>query len=131
MSEVSRTAEVLRRVSNFLRTLSDDQIEDLIAGRVNLTLAPEPGRRRQRSKVDTPDVSMIQAELQSRMSREEGMEYLESLSLTRPSLQAIAAAMDLPTPRGDSVARLKERILEATIGYRLRSEAIRSRDSSS
>lgn len=129
MSDIETATAVLRQVSNFLRTLRDDQVEDLIAGRVNLTLTAPASKRVQRSKLDTPDVAKIQSELRSLNSREEGMKYLDSLSLTRVSLSNIATAMDLPTPRGDSVARLKERIVEATIGYRLRSEAIRSRES--
>jgi len=128
--EIDRAAEVLRRVSNFLMTLTDDQVDDLIAGQVRITLTPG-SRKKSHSRplsIAGSDVSRIRAELQSKATREEGITFLDSLVLTRESLRVIAVALDLPTPRTDTVAKLKDRIIDATIGYRLRSDAIRSRD---
>lgn len=128
--EIEKTTEVLRRVSNFLRTLTDDQVDDLITGKVRLTLTGNPASKAHDSKRSRvkPDVARIRQELMSMQTREEGTAFLDSLALTRYSLQEIAVAMDLPVPRTDTVERLKDRIVEATIGYRLRSNAIRSAD---
>lgn len=128
--EIDKTAEVLRRISNFLRTLTDDQIDDLITGKIKLTLTVNPERRARSPKSSRakPDVTRIRQELMGMQTREEGTALLDSLSLTRYSLQEIAVAMDLPAPKTDTVDRLKDRIVEATIGYRLRSNAIRSAD---
>ncbi len=128
MSDIEKAAQVLLRVSNFLRSLTEEQIDDLITGQVSLTLTPQPAKRRQRKRLDAAEIERIRTELQAKSSRETGMEYLENLSLTREALREIAGALDLPTPRDDTIARLKDRVIEATIGYRLRSDAIRSRD---
>ena len=128
MSNIEKTAQILLRVSNFLRSLTEEQIDDLITGQVSLTLTSQPAKRRQRKRLDAAEIERIRTELQAKSSREAGMEYLESLSLTREALREIAGALDLPMPRDDTIARLKDRVIEATIGYRLRSDAIRSRD---
>ncbi len=127
MGEQEKTAEVLRRVSLFLRTLTDGQVDDLITGRarINLvTIAASKSTTKARG-IKELDIHRLREELGNKSTREEGMTVLENLSLTRESLRRVAAAMDLPTPRTDTVARLKERIVEATIGYKLRSKAIR------
>jgi hypothetical protein len=128
MSDIEKAAQVLLRVSNFLRSLTEEQIDDLMTGRVSLTLTSQPAKRRQRKRLSVTEIERVRTELQTRSSREAGIEYLDNLSLTKETLREIASALDLPTPRDDTIARLKDRIVEATIGYRLRSDAIRSRD---
>lgn len=128
--DVDRSAEILRRVSNFLRTLTEAQIDDLIEGRVKITLTGNP-RRAQSAKARSSseeDIERIINELTSKSTRAEGIALLDSLGLTRTSLRDIALAMKLPVPRTDTVDDLKDRIVEATIGYRLRSDAIREPD---
>jgi len=53
---------------------------------------------------------------------------LLELAPLRAELKALATDMDLPVPKSDTVGRLRDRIVEATIGFRLRSQAIRSVD---
>lgn len=130
MPEAIKSTEVLRKIADFLRTLTDDQIDDVITGKVKLTLTSSRDKRvsvKPRS-IDESDIIHIREELVSKHTREEGIALLDNLELTRESLKDIAVAMDLPTPKTDTVSRLKDRIVEATIGYRLRSNAIRSRD---
>ena len=129
MAEMEKTAEVLRKISSFLRTLTDDQVDDLITGQVKLTLTENPRRKPYSSRTSDakPDINRLRQDLESKATREEGIALLDDLALTRESLRSIASALDLPTPRTDTVARLKDRIVDATIGYRLRSDAIRSR----
>lgn len=130
MTEIDKTTEVLRRISNFLRSLTDEQIEDLITGKVRLTLTASPGSGRSSKRVGGQklDLANIREELANKQTREEGFDLLNELALSRSSLQEIAVAMDLPTPKTDTVERLKDRIVDAAIGYRLRSNAIRSVD---
>jgi hypothetical protein len=128
LREQERAAEVVRRVAIFLRTLTDKDIDDLVAGRVRLTLAAPPAKRSTPRTVEKIDIEALRRELSTKATREDGMSLLDSLGLTRESLRQVAATLDIPTPKTDTVARLKDRIIEATIGYRLRSEAIRNTD---
>jgi hypothetical protein len=58
-------------------------------------------------------------------TREEGVAYLAGLDLNRDDLRRLVAALDLPATRSDNTDRLRARVAEALIGYRLRSQAIR------
>ena len=61
-------------------------------------------------------------------SRDEAMDLLIGSGHTRPDLVAVARALEAPSQKGDTVQRLRERIVEAAVGYRLRSQAIRGVD---
>lgn len=130
MWEQEKAAEVLRKVATFLRGLTEDEIDDLLAGRTRLTLVGRSTRKPVSRTSVTPelDVDALRRELTAKATREEGMSLLNSLSPTRETLRQIASAIDIPAPKTDTVERLKERIIEATIGYRLRSQAIRNSD---
>ncbi|MFB6956624.1 hypothetical protein ACFCYB_06180 [Streptomyces sp. NPDC056309] len=121
------SVEVLKQVSSLLRRLTPEDIENLIAGRARLTCEeiPRKGAIRKTTAPDIPDPEEVKAALSALDSREEGLAYLEELGLNRQKLRLLASAFDLPVPRSDTVERIKDRLVEATIGYRISSEAIR------
>lgn len=59
-------------------------------------------------------------------TREEGESYLLSLDLKRKDLEAVAKTLDLPFSKKDTIVKIREKIIEGTIGYRLSSNAILS-----
>ncbi len=125
-------AAVLARIATFIRSLSPSQIDGLVRGEMRLALVDKDELIRSRShrfQASLPDPELIRQTLSQLTTREEGLAYLSSLELTKPSLERLAAAFDLPVRKTDTVEKLKDRIVEATIGYRLRSEAIRGEES--
>lgn len=56
--------------------------------------------------------------------KEKGKAYLESLNLRKVQYEKILKELDSPFDKKDSIARLISKIIEATIGFRLRSQAI-------
>jgi hypothetical protein len=132
VDEASQRAAIalMRQIGSLLRSLSPEEIDDLASGRARITIEQKSrasGASRRVSQ-EMPDPDLVRSRLSALPSREEGRAYLDSLKLNRPSLRRLALALDLPVPRTDSVERIKDRIVEGTIGYRLRSEAIRGRD---
>lgn len=121
------SAEILKQVSSLLRRLTPEDIENLIAGRARLTCEaiPRKGAIRKTAAPDIPDPGEVKAALSALHSREEGLIYLDELGLNREKLRLLASAFDLPVPRSDTVDKIKGRLVEATIGYRISSEAIR------
>ncbi|MGA5817223.1 hypothetical protein ACPC54_05095 [Kitasatospora sp. NPDC094028] len=118
---------MLEQVGAFLQSLSPEQVEDLLAGRARIALVKRPAPRETKPPSGAPgvDLDRLRAELSAATSREAGEEHLESRKLTRTDLQALARALDIPVRKGDNMSAIKEGIVEATIGYRLRSGAIR------
>ncbi len=128
---VDALTTVLLSVVDVLRTWSDEDLTAFLAGDRELTVRrrSRPSRQRSRDKELTPaKVQDVRAAFAAMNTREEGIEYLDQMALSRDSLRALVAALDLPANRSDNMEGLRNRIVEALIGYRLRSRAIRGQD---
>lgn len=62
--------------------------------------------------------------LNSMQSREEAYSYMSSSDLKKADLEAICKQLDLPFTKKENIKALLEKIIEGTVGYKLRSQAI-------
>ncbi|WP_162602813.1 hypothetical protein [Streptomyces sp. CS090A] len=122
-----QAGQVLEKVGVFLRSLSPGQVDDLLAGRCRIALVKrqEPRDSKSSTSISSADLDRLREDLINASSREVGEDYIENQKLSRADLQALARALDIPVRKGDNMNAIKEGIVEATIGYRLRSGAIR------
>lgn len=121
---------ILRQIVEGVQRLSDQDIEAVMDGRARLSISVEMAatsrpRRAKGTAESKVEPSVIREALASMTSREQGAQYLLTAAPTKTALQRVARCLDLPVQRGETVDRLREKIIEATIGYRLRSQAIR------
>lgn len=121
---------LLQKVLRFVADLPEEDLVALVAGRKKLQLAQgsQKGAKKTGQTSKQRDYVEISVALSALTSREEGEELLADLSLNKAELQKLAAKLDLPVMRDDSVQRLRSKIIETTIGYRLRSRAILGQD---
>jgi hypothetical protein len=127
-SEGEATRLVVQHLARFIGKLSTEELMDLASRRARLTLEyPEQrGKGRARRKDLTPaDRDEILTRMAGMGDRSEGHEYLASLNLSRASLLSLAKQLEVPVQKSDNVERLRDRIVEGSIGYRLRSQAVR------
>jgi hypothetical protein len=135
MGQKEIIAKLLRRLSETLERASPGDIEELLSGQAALVISKanlsgrnsgkrESGgqRREQRSK---KQLGGIVVELRQLESREEGSRLLGRAQLTKKELEELARLMDLPVSREDDAERLRQKIVEESIGARLNSQAIR------
>lgn len=118
-------ASALRRLAAALERMSDEDI-----ARLN-----EPGteieikvlRRRSRDEL-APEVRLdltdIVAKLTGAASRSDASKFLDNSFGTKKALEQIARHLDVVVSKQDKVETLRDKIIEATVGARLRSEAI-------
>ena len=66
--------------------------------------------------------------LNSMQSREEASSYFSTNDLKRVDLEAICKQLDLPFTKKENMKTLQEKIIEGTVGYKLRSQAIQNRN---
>jgi hypothetical protein len=71
------------------------------------------------------DLSELAEKLHALSSREDGLSTLASMSLTKTELEKLGRIIGVPIMKSDNMERLQEKIIEASIGSRLSSEAIR------
>lgn len=57
-------------------------------------------------------------------SREEASSYFSTNDLKRADLETICKQLDLPFTKKENMKILQEKIIEGTVGYKLRSQAI-------
>lgn len=127
---------LFRSIVAALGKLSDQEIADLMAERKTLllTVVDKPGKRlktQDDAKVDARiDIKECVEKLNQMQSREEGVRYLESFGLRKNELIAIANEAKAYVSGKEKTGEIIEKIINSTIGYRLRSQAIQGFDRS-
>ena len=118
-------ASALRRLAAALERMTDEEL-----ARLN-----EPGTEieikilRRRAKDDVApelrlDLPGIVEKLTASMSRTDAAKFLDEGFGTKKALEQIARHLDVAVLKQDKVEMLRDKIIEATVGARLRSEAI-------
>lgn len=120
----------LQRVIAALNRLTEEEIKKLLdeSYEVEIRLV----RRRQKDDVAPNSMEMIDLQtlvlkLTAFGNREEATEFLAATFETKKPLEQIARFLDIPIIKQDKVETLREKIIEATAGARLRSEAIKGK----
>jgi len=130
-------AKLLRRIAEALERSSPSDVAGLLAGRASVVISPGSAggrrnegqqfhreKRRQRS---AKDLAGLGAQLKQLESRDDGVRLLMRAQLTKLELEDLARLMDLPVLKEDDVDRLRQKIIQASIGARLNSQAITGR----
>jgi hypothetical protein len=135
MSPKEVIAKLLRRLSETLERASPGDVEELLSGQAALVISKANRGSRNSGKGDSsrerreqPNMKRlggIVVELRRLESRDEGSGLLARAQLTKKELEDLARLMDLPVSREDDAERLKQKIVEESIGARLNSQAIR------
>lgn len=85
-------------------------------------------RRRSKESTEelfTLDLNKLVEDLTGFSSRNEASEFLSKTASTKKVLEKIARHLDIPIFKQDNADILREKIIEATAGARIRSEAIK------
>lgn len=119
-------ASALRRLAMALEQMSDDELSKLNDPSCDIEIRVI--RRRSKEEVSPEalgDLNDIVAKLTMFSSRAEASQFMEATFETKKTLDRIARHLDVPVLKQDKVETLRDKIIEATVGARLRSEAIK------
>jgi len=122
--------DILRRLADYVDQCQDKDLVSIVQRAISPADAVETKVRswdRSESCIEPSDVQSIYEELRTLPSREAGHVLLREKVRTKAALEAIARSLQLPMQREDTVDRLRTKIVEHTIGARLRSDAIQGR----
>lgn len=121
--------KVLADVSRELGSLSDDEIQKLAEDgySVSVKVVRERQRSTQPDEFPQEEMAQIVKDLEQAETREDGLQVLEDSARTRKGLELIAKHLDVSVLKQDKVEYIREKIVEATIGARLRSQAIQGK----
>lgn len=120
--------ELIESFSSFLKTLSSNDINDLYNGKKELSFQIlEKSSTTNNPRVLSFDEFTAQSiinELNILNDRQKGELILKAKCNNRFDYEKIASMLDIPFQKKDTIDRILEKIIEGTIGFRLRSQAI-------
>jgi hypothetical protein len=114
---------VLRLLTDIVKKLKADQLDQLVEGKAELTFVP-PGAA---VVFPGPDASEVRARLATAASRQDATQFLASLKLKRADLVSLAKQLDIAVLSKDTIPVIQRKIIEGTVGVREDHSAIRDR----
>jgi hypothetical protein len=123
--EGAETARVLRALAALVEKSSSEEIAALLKGQASLSRIQKAHTHRADPDAPPPDLLALAERLKSLNTREEGESLLASMSLARRDLEGLGKLLKVSILKTDNMNRLIDKIIEASIGSRLNSLAIR------
>ncbi|WP_027343053.1 hypothetical protein [Hamadaea tsunoensis] len=135
MSDVAdRSSELLLRVAEFLKKLSPDKVDELLAGEARLEIVPKgariagPAAARPAAKAVAPvDAAQIGADLAKLDDRAAAARMIDDLKLKKPQIVALAQDLGVPVKASATAAAIRDAIVAQKVGSRLVDDAIMGR----
>lgn len=134
-SSHSETAKLFRILAKLLEktdaeTLANFLLNELDAKKLNTLKKKTENVQTTFSsvlEVSAPNLNLIADSLKKSSSRDEGYTLIQQNKLNRKSLEGLGRILGTPILKTDNMERLTAKIVEASIGARLSSEAIRGK----
>ena len=119
----------IEKFISYLDKLSDNELYKLNNGiaTIQYNLVDEKkgnDKELKDAKISNIDPDEIINALEKLSTRESGEEYLKNKLITRLDYEAVVKKLDIPYNKKDNINKLRDKIIEGTIGFRLRSQAI-------
>lgn len=116
----------MERFLAFLNKLPQTVVKNIENGekRIEINVVSSSQEPSEPIKQNSIVVSESISHLNSMQSREEAYSFISSSDLKKTDLEAICRSLDLPFTKKENIKALQEKIIEGTIGYKLRSQAI-------
>lgn len=117
---------VFRRLTEALDSLTEDELKKLSDPQFSVEIRAIRRRSRDEPGLLIPDSSAEEAValLTLLPNRQDAQAFLDAKYPSKKALELIARKLDIPIIRQDKVEDLRDKIVEATVGARIRSQAI-------
>ena len=120
---------LLRDFAREIQAMDDSQIERILAGELRIEVrVPEKSAAKtpeEKAQCSDHEIDLLRQALQRADSREQAGVLIDQYLHSKADMIRFARILDIPAPQKTSSKNLKNRLVEATVGYRLRSAAIR------
>ncbi len=121
-------AAVLRKVADAIKNLDARDWGSVVEGNfkleISVPLARESHPESEAGALSESDLADIARMLNEAASRDAGQAVLDARSPSKDGLLQLARHLDVRAQKRDPNDKIRDRIIEATIGFRLRSRAV-------
>lgn len=116
----------LRRLVDAVEQLNEDDISKLgdESYSIEIRLTRKRNKEEKNSPIQETDLANVIEKLTGFASREDAQHFLNANFSTRKSVELIARKLDIPISKQDKCETLRDKVIEATVGARVRSKAI-------
>lgn len=125
-SQKLKFSGILRRLVDAVEQLSEDDISKIgdESYSIEIRLTRKRNKEEPISPIQETDLANVIEKLTAFANREEAQQFLNANFSTRKSVELIARKLDIPISKQDKVETLRDKVIEATVGARVRSQAI-------
>ena len=118
---------LLQAILRDVKAMDDGSFESLLAGDLTIGVIPRAAPRPAKPAVACSEeqVTQLKESLEKVTARDQARELIGGVLRTKRDMSYFARFLDIPIPSKASSAEMVNRLVEATVGYRLRSAAIR------
>ena len=126
ISQGKEAARILQKLSAALEYLSQEEFSKLLddSYRIEIKCIRKRTQEERSTSHHDIDINFIIEKLTSCASREDAQIFLVNNHPTKKSLELIARKLDIPIIKQDTLVVLRDKVIEATVGARMRSQAI-------
>lgn len=122
---MKETIAAFKFVLDFLSQLNEEQLSDVINNKAKLKLEYEKVTINQERDTDNVEnIKEICNKIEALNSREEAIQYLQSININKNTLKAIVKQYNVPFTSKDTNAQLINKIVEGVVGAKLRFDAL-------
>lgn len=122
-------SSALRRLAAALDRMTDDEISKLNDPNCEIEIKIVRRRVKEEASADGLDnLDAIVLQLSALRTRADAFQLIENSFANKKSLEQLAKRLDVSILKQDKIETLREKIVESTVGARLRSEAIKGTD---
>ena len=116
----------MSRILDAIEGLSEEEFTKLCDSvySVEIRITRKRNKEEPVPSVSEEDLQSLIARITGMSNREEAQQFLDISFSTRKSIEPIARRLDIPIMKQDKIEILRDKIIEATVGARIRSEAI-------
>lgn len=124
-----RFATLLMDVAKQVQQLTDEEFSVVFSGRGRLKIVVEqdgkPRRKKRKKTVAETELIDLASRLVKLDSREAALDALSETISTKSDVLRLARLLDVHTQKEDTTEHIREKLVEATVGFRLKSAAVR------
>lgn len=116
--------DIINVFSKTLNNLNDEQFNKLIMNSGKLVYMESKVKKPKEISTNNIEFDNLVSNIEKFNKREEAQKYIESLKLRKEDLLSIGKLVNANMSKKDNKTKITEKIIDATVGARLRVEAI-------
>lgn len=116
--------DIINVLSKTLSSINDDQFNKLITNSAKLMYVENEVKNKKEKSSNNIEINNLASKIKEFNTREETQKYIEELKLKKDDLFVIGKLVNANISKKDTKTKIAEKIVDATVGARLRVEAI-------